>query len=103
MHKFVQIILATLRLSPVYVFQVTEERDSLTRKDKPPLLVKIAPDLTEQDKIDIAAVVARPAVSSTLPSNLIYLNFYNILSLFQETITCIEFKIAVSKSNLIYF
>ena len=39
-----------------------EERDNLKRIDKPPLLVKIAPDLTEEDKIDIAAVVARPGV-----------------------------------------
>lgn len=40
-----------------------EERNNLSLVNKPPLLIKIAPDLTEQDKIEIAAVVARPGVS----------------------------------------
>ncbi|XP_013401304.1 dihydroorotate dehydrogenase (quinone), mitochondrial-like [Lingula anatina] len=40
--------------------KVLEARNQLQCKRKPPLLVKIAPDLTEQDKIDIAAVLARP-------------------------------------------
>ncbi|XP_013394866.1 dihydroorotate dehydrogenase (quinone), mitochondrial [Lingula anatina] len=39
---------------------VLEARNQLQCKRKPPLLVKIAPDLTEQDKIEIAAVLARP-------------------------------------------
>ena len=34
---------------------VTNERDKLTHR--PPLLVKIAPDLTDSDKQDIAAVL----------------------------------------------
>lgn len=37
-----------------------EERDKLPRKV--PLLVKIAPDLSPQDKEDIAAVVTREKV-----------------------------------------
>ena len=36
---------------------VVEERDKLP--SRPPLLVKIAPDLTDKDKEDIAAVVTR--------------------------------------------
>ena len=40
------------------VSAVVKERNELVRKDKPPILVKIAPDLTEKDKIDIAYVVA---------------------------------------------
>ena len=42
--------------------QVLEERDKLPCEKKPAVLVKIAPDLSEQDKIDIASVVARPTV-----------------------------------------
>lgn len=40
--------------------KVLEARNNLPVDPKPPLLVKIAPDLTEQDKIDIASVVLRP-------------------------------------------
>ena len=36
---------------------VVKARDELERQDKPPILVKIAPDLTEKDMIDIASVV----------------------------------------------
>ncbi|KAK2181609.1 hypothetical protein NP493_389g02010 [Ridgeia piscesae] len=39
--------------------QVLAERAKLSRKIKPPLLVKISPDLTEQDKADVAFVVGR--------------------------------------------
>ncbi|XP_076449790.1 dihydroorotate dehydrogenase (quinone), mitochondrial-like isoform X1 [Babylonia areolata] len=39
--------------------QVVAERDKLHVEQKPPLLVKIAPDLTDKDKADIAAVVMR--------------------------------------------
>ena len=39
--------------------QVVKERDSLPSNPKPALLVKIAPDLSDQDKQDIAAVVMR--------------------------------------------
>ncbi|XP_064641582.1 dihydroorotate dehydrogenase (quinone), mitochondrial-like isoform X1 [Lineus longissimus] len=42
------------------VTKVVEARNLLKCDPKPPLLVKIAPDLTEKDKTDIAAVVARP-------------------------------------------
>ncbi|KAK2853939.1 hypothetical protein Q5P01_006600 [Channa striata] len=37
--------------------KVLKERDALQREHKPPVLVKIAPDLTAQDKQDIADVV----------------------------------------------
>lgn len=37
--------------------QVLAERDLLPCKHKPAVLVKIAPDLTAQDKQDIASVV----------------------------------------------
>ena len=36
---------------------VVEARDKLTDGVKPPILIKIAPDLTEKDKVDIATVV----------------------------------------------
>eukprot|EP00058_Branchiostoma_floridae_P019413 XP_002604903.1 hypothetical protein BRAFLDRAFT_264353 [Branchiostoma floridae] len=39
--------------------KVLEARRSLSCERKPPLLVKIAPDLTQQDKEDIAAVATR--------------------------------------------
>lgn len=39
------------------VEKVVSERNNLPPQRRPPILVKIAPDLTEQDKIDIAAVV----------------------------------------------
>lgn len=37
--------------------QVLKERDAMLGERKPPVLVKIAPDLTAQDKQDIADVV----------------------------------------------
>lgn len=39
--------------------QVVAERNKLSVKPKPPILVKIAPDLTEKDKKDIADVVVK--------------------------------------------
>ncbi|XP_022108760.1 dihydroorotate dehydrogenase (quinone), mitochondrial-like [Acanthaster planci] len=39
--------------------KVLEARDQLPCSPRPPLLVKIAPDLTQQDKEDIAAVATR--------------------------------------------
>ena len=42
--------------------QVLEVRNSLPEKAQNPLLVKIAPDLTDNDKEDIAAVVTREKV-----------------------------------------
>ncbi|XP_046339605.2 dihydroorotate dehydrogenase (quinone), mitochondrial-like isoform X2 [Haliotis rufescens] len=39
--------------------KVVTARDELRGSHKPPLLVKIAPDLTDQDKQDIAAVVSK--------------------------------------------
>lgn len=44
--------------------QVLKERDALQAQRKPPVLVKIAPDLTAQDKQDIADVVTE--VGTTL-------------------------------------
>jgi len=40
--------------------QVVAERDRLKVEPKPPVLLKIAPDLSDKDKEDIAAVVTRP-------------------------------------------
>ena len=57
-------------------FQVLEARDTLPVNMRNPLLVKIAPDLSEDDKEDIAAVVSRNKVCSLIslffkmPSNL---------------------------------
>lgn len=39
-----------------------EERNKLTVSPKPPLLVKIAPDLSDDEKKDIATVITRPKV-----------------------------------------
>ena len=47
-------------------FQVLEARDTLPVNTRNPLLVKIAPDLSEDDKEDIAAVVSRNKVRSQL-------------------------------------
>lgn len=47
----------TLPCVPVCTPQVLAERDTLPCKHKPAVLVKIAPDLTLQDKQDIASVV----------------------------------------------
>ncbi|KAI8759447.1 dihydroorotate dehydrogenase (quinone), mitochondrial isoform X3 [Biomphalaria glabrata] len=40
--------------------KVVEERNKLTFNPKPPLLIKIAPDLSEEEKRDIADVITRP-------------------------------------------
>ncbi|XP_029310236.1 dihydroorotate dehydrogenase (quinone), mitochondrial isoform X1 [Cottoperca gobio] len=48
---------------------VLKERDALQGERKPPVLVKIAPDLTAQDKQDIADVVTELAVDGLMVSN----------------------------------
>ncbi|XP_059201676.1 dihydroorotate dehydrogenase (quinone), mitochondrial isoform X2 [Centropristis striata] len=48
---------------------VLKERDALQGERKPPVLVKIAPDLTEQDKQDIADVVTELGVDGLMVSN----------------------------------
>ncbi|KAK2164070.1 hypothetical protein LSH36_69g04045 [Paralvinella palmiformis] len=48
--------------------EVVSECKKLPEDSRPPLLVKISPDLTEQEKIDIAAVVAGPQVTNQLIS-----------------------------------
>ena len=53
-------------------FQVLEARDTLPVNMRNPLLVKIAPDLSEDDKEDIAAVVSRNKVCSLI--SLFFLN-----------------------------
>ena len=45
-----------------HFLQVLEVRNSLPERAQNPLLVKIAPDLTDDDKEDIAAVVTREKV-----------------------------------------
>ncbi|XP_014662621.1 PREDICTED: dihydroorotate dehydrogenase (quinone), mitochondrial-like [Priapulus caudatus] len=42
------------------VAAATDARDRLARSPRPPLLVKVAPDLTREEKVDVAAVVSRP-------------------------------------------
>ncbi|XP_062238200.1 dihydroorotate dehydrogenase (quinone), mitochondrial [Platichthys flesus] len=49
--------------------KVLKERDALQGEHKPPVLVKIAPDLTAQDKQDIAAVVTELGVDGLMVSN----------------------------------
>ncbi|NWT29715.1 PYRD dehydrogenase, partial [Cardinalis cardinalis] len=49
--------------------KVLVERDLLPCKQKPALLVKIAPDLTAQDKEDIASVVCELGVDGLIVSN----------------------------------
>uniref|UniRef100_A0A8C2SQF8 Dihydroorotate dehydrogenase (quinone), mitochondrial n=1 Tax=Coturnix japonica TaxID=93934 RepID=A0A8C2SQF8_COTJA len=49
--------------------KVLAERDMLPCERKPAVLVKIAPDLTEQDKKDIAGVVCEVGVDGLIVSN----------------------------------
>ncbi|XP_054856273.1 dihydroorotate dehydrogenase (quinone), mitochondrial [Eublepharis macularius] len=49
--------------------QVLAERDALTCERKPAVLVKIAPDLTAQDKEDIARVVCETGVDGLVVTN----------------------------------
>lgn len=48
---------------------VQKERDALQEQRKPPVLVKIAPDLTAQDKQDIADVITELGVDGLMVSN----------------------------------
>ena len=48
----------------MYIMKVLEKRKMLS--DKPPLLIKIAPDLTREGMEDIAAVITRGKVSLTI-------------------------------------
>ncbi|KAK7913237.1 hypothetical protein WMY93_013448 [Mugilogobius chulae] len=49
--------------------KVLKERDALQGEHKPPVLVKIAPDLSVQDKRDIADVVTELGVDGLMVSN----------------------------------
>ncbi|MFT7810457.1 dihydroorotate dehydrogenase (quinone), mitochondrial [Arapaima gigas] len=49
--------------------KVLTERDKLPGGRRPPVLVKIAPDLTKQDKQDIAEVIAELGVDGLIVSN----------------------------------
>ncbi|KAL8195160.1 UNVERIFIED_CONTAM: hypothetical protein K2H54_047341 [Gekko kuhli] len=49
--------------------QVLAERDALTCERKPAVLVKIAPDLTAQDKADIASVVCEVGIDGLVVTN----------------------------------
>ncbi|XP_067105086.1 dihydroorotate dehydrogenase (quinone), mitochondrial [Osmerus mordax] len=49
--------------------KVLKERDALQGGSKPPVLVKIAPDLTHQDKQDIADVITELGVDGLMISN----------------------------------
>ncbi|XP_009874782.1 PREDICTED: dihydroorotate dehydrogenase (quinone), mitochondrial, partial [Apaloderma vittatum] len=57
------------RCVPVPPLQVLAERDLLPCEHKPAVLVKIAPDLTAQDKQDIASVVCELGVDGLIVSN----------------------------------
>ena len=46
--------------APYHYLQVIAERDQLPEDRRPPLLVKISPDLTPAEREDIAACVWRP-------------------------------------------
>ncbi|XP_003472003.1 dihydroorotate dehydrogenase (quinone), mitochondrial [Cavia porcellus] len=49
--------------------KVLQERDALQRAQKPAVLVKIAPDLTAQDKEDIAGVVRELGIDGLIVTN----------------------------------
>uniref|UniRef100_A0A673L2I8 Dihydroorotate dehydrogenase (quinone), mitochondrial n=1 Tax=Sinocyclocheilus rhinocerous TaxID=307959 RepID=A0A673L2I8_9TELE len=49
--------------------KVLKERDSLRSENRPPVLVKIAPDLSTQDKQDIAEVIMEVGVDGLIVSN----------------------------------
>ncbi|KYO28478.1 dihydroorotate dehydrogenase (quinone), mitochondrial [Alligator mississippiensis] len=51
------------------LLQVLEERDALPCVPKPAVLVKIAPDLSAQDKRDIASVVSELGVDGLIVTN----------------------------------
>ncbi|XP_056134916.1 dihydroorotate dehydrogenase (quinone), mitochondrial isoform X2 [Lampris incognitus] len=51
------------------LLRVLRERDALQGERRPPVLVKIAPDLTAQDKQDIAEVVTELGVDGLMVSN----------------------------------
>lgn len=53
---FVELVLPP-QIILLYSAQVLKERDALQENHRPPVLLKIAPDLTDQDKRDIADVV----------------------------------------------
>uniref|UniRef100_A0A1A7WD12 Dihydroorotate dehydrogenase (quinone), mitochondrial n=1 Tax=Iconisemion striatum TaxID=60296 RepID=A0A1A7WD12_9TELE len=59
-------LLLILKTQPA---QVLKERDALQENLKPPVLVKIAPDLTDQDKRDIADVVTELGVDGLMVTN----------------------------------
>lgn len=64
-----------------------KERDALQGERKPPVLVKIAPDLTAQDKQDIADVVTEVGSYLLQSFNFLMLslsvlyNLFNLISL----------------------
>lgn len=47
-----------------FYLQVAEEKKNIPLARKPPLLVKIAPDLTDEDKKDVVDVVLKIPVST---------------------------------------
>ena len=55
-----------------YSTQVLAERDKLSHR--PPILVKIDPDLSSKDKEDIAMVVTRQKVRPPSPPTLLFFN-----------------------------
>lgn len=62
--------------TPTRSTQVLKERDALQVESKPPVLVKIAPDLTAEDKQDIADVVTEVRIRLLQLLNLNFFWFY---------------------------
>ena len=52
----------TIWLDRKFLMQVLEARNKLPGTKRPPLLIKLSPDLTKEDKSDIAKVLSRPGV-----------------------------------------
>lgn len=61
-----------LLLLLLLVIQVLKERDSLQTETRLPVVVKIAPDLSTQDKQDIAEVIME--VSLNMCGKILWLN-----------------------------
>ena len=60
-------------------FQVSQQRNQLNVDPKPPLLIKLAPDLSDQDKEDVTEVVMKVSVSFCFSLH----GWYLVLHLYQ--------------------
>lgn len=76
------------------ISQVLTARDALETPSKIPVLLKVAPDLTEDDKVDIVNAIANPKVRmvhNPKESNLLakVLSIFELLSLWNEMMIAI--------------